>query len=242
MENRNVKLLLAALVVALFVPEDLWLGHGLRFGPAFADDPRQERGTEQRSERERDYWMDAFGPAVALENGEDLEARLDHIQRYEELDGIFSEALAREAGLESPGLWELHPDIHFFRTVLTQTALNGEAACDDRRKCAALEASGLAPTTTIEVAACSWTQSCERQHIETMSSCAEILNSRCRSVAEVFCRRMRRQAYDLCVDVASCQLDCCLGYCSGTNCATWAANDKTGVKCTDCTPPTLPPG
>lgn len=245
MEDRNRRLLLAAFAIALLGPHGQWQGDELWAGVALAAPVGQERDAERHLEKERDYWVDLLGPTVAVEEGEDFEVRLAHFQRYMELLEVFAEVMAKNVGLESPGLWELHPDILYFRTILTQAALTGEAACEDNRKCAVLEAHGFVPTTRIEVAACSWTESCERQHIETMSTCGAILNSRCRGVAELLCRQLRRQAYDLCVDVASCQLECCLGYCSGTNCATWAANGKTGTKCTNCTvppTPTLPPG
>lgn len=241
MEDRRFKLLLAALAVALLGPHGQWPEHGLRPGSAFAADGHQEGGVRhQPSEKERDYWVELFGPTVAVEEGEDFEARLAHFQRYMELDAIFSNAMAREAGLESPGAWELHPDILYFSTTLAQAALNGEAACEDNRKCAVLAANGLVPTARDEVAACSRAQPCDGQHIETTSTCGAILNNRCRGVAELLCRKYRQQAYDLCVAVAACQLDCCLGYCSGANCGIWAANGKTGATCTDCGIPPTP--
>ena len=243
MKDRSCKLLLAALAVALLGPHCLWPEHRRCLGAAFAADAHQERGARHGPlEKERDYWVDLFGPTVAVEEGEDFEARLAHFQRYMKLYETFAQVMAKEVGLESPAPWELHPDILYFQTTLAQTALNGEAACEDNRKCAV----GVGDPTTAksEVAACSGAPSCDRRHIGAMSGCGAILNSRCRSVAELLCKRLRRQAYDLCVDVAACQRECCLGYCSGTSCATWAANDKTGVQCTDCTPPTptLPPG
>ena len=243
MKDRSCKLLLAVLAVALLGPHGPVPEHGRWLGAAFAAAARQERDAKEPLEKERDYWVDLFGPTVAVEEGEDFEVRLARFERYMKLYETFSQVMAKEVGLESPAPWELHPDILYFHTILAQTALNGEAACEDNRKCA-VEA-GDPTTAKSEVAACSGAPSCDRRHIEAMSGCGAILNSRCRSVAELLCRRLRRQAYDLCVDVAACQRECCLGHCSGTSCATWAANGKTGAKCANCAippTPTLPPG
>lgn len=224
MRDRRLKPLAGALAVAV-------LGALASGGSTRAADAGHEAVAEAR-----DYWVDTFGPAVAVEAGEDLALRLAHFQRYEALHEVFAQALAKEAGLKSPRLWELHPDVLFFRTILTQTALNGEASCEDSRNCAVSEATGPAG---------SFGQTCERQHVEAVSACGAILTSRCRGVAERLCRKLRRQAYRLCTEVASCQLECCLGYCCGTHCATWAANGRTGTKCANCAAvptPAAPPG
>ena len=224
MPDRDLKPFVAALAVAA-------LGPFANGGCTFAADAGHEAVAE-----ERDYWRRTFGPSVAVEKGEDLALRLAHFQRYEALHEVFSQALAKEAGLKSPGLWEFHPDVLFFQTILTQTALNGEASCEDSRNCAVPEATGPA---------CSPRQTCERRHVEAVSACGAILTSRCRGVAERLCRKLRRRAYGLCAEVASCQMECCLSHCSGTSCATWAANGSTGTKCGNCAPvptPTAPPG
>lgn len=224
MPDRRFRPLVAALAVAV-------LGPFANNGCTFAADSDHAAVAE-----ERDYWVDVLGPTVAVEEGEDFALRLAHFRRYEALHEVFSQALAKEAGLKSPGLWEFHPDVLFFHAILTQTALNGEASCKDSRDCAVPEATGPAGSSG---------QTCERQHVEAASACGAILTSRCRGVAEPLCRKLRRHAYGLCTAVASCQLECCLGDCCGTNCATWAANGKTGTKCANCAippTPTLPPG
>lgn len=77
--------------------------------------------------KERDDWVDLLGPTVIVVEGKDFEVRLSHFQRHTELQEVFAQAMAKEAGLESPGPREPHPDILHFRTVLAQAASNGEA-------------------------------------------------------------------------------------------------------------------
>lgn len=175
------------------------------------------------SAEERDYWKDWFGPNAELEEGDDLEARLAHMNRYEALDEMLAAAVARDAGLEPDELWMLHPDFAYFRLTLNQATLNGEAASEI---CTSERASND------EFAA--------QQHAATMSTCAAMFRIPCRNIFGGKCREYRQRAYNLCQDIADCQRDCCLESCDATSCATWAANGKAGGKCANCAPGAVP--
>ena len=181
---------------------------------------------------ERAELLRTFGPNVEIEAGEALQAALAHNERFNALDKIFSEALAKDAGVDAAPLsfWELHPGILYARLVLIQAVLNGEVAAEAPRP----KDDQAAPRKRA--------QSCDRRHIETLTTCHAILATRCRFPAGALCRKYRQDAYNLCRDVADCQLACCLGSCTGANCAAWAANGQTGEKCSACGAPPSPPG
>lgn len=195
---------------------------------------------EERAELQR-----TFGPGVEIEEGEALQAALDHNERFMALEQTISSALQRAVGVDptGPALWELHPGILYSRMVLTQAVLNGEVACEEHRQCELVKA-GLLPATDDNAAPCRWTQSCDRQHIDTLSTCNAILAMRCRFPVGALCRKYRQAAYNLCRDVADCQLACCTSSCSGANCAARTANGKIGEQCADgvASSPLLPPG
>lgn len=199
-------------------------------------------GPAQSLADERAELQRTFGPNVEIEAGEALEAALAHSERFNALEGIFSDGLAKSAGVDpAPSLWELHPGILYSRLVLIQAALNGEVASKARRQCELFKAGELRPKND-QAAPCEWAQSCDRQHLETLSTCHAILATRCRFPAGALCRKYRQDAYNLCRHVADCQLACCLGSCNGNNCAAWAANGQTGEKCSTCGSPPSPPG
>lgn len=192
-------------------------------------------GTTQSLADERAELQRTFGPTVEIEAGEALQAALAHSERFNELDGVFSEALAKGAGVDAapPSLWELHPGILYARLVLIQAALNGEVASKVRRQCELVKAGEWRPKND-QSARCDWAQSCDRQHLETLSTCHATLATQCRFPAGALCRKYRQTAYNLCRDVADCQLACCLGSCNATNCAARAATGKIGEQGANC--------
>ena len=180
----------------------------------------------------RSDWEGLAGPNFEVEDGEDFDTRARAFMRYDELERVFSQALAEEMELES-GLWELLPTIHYFRMLLTQATLHGELACEDNRRCK-LEAAGLAfPSGDGANPLCGDARWCNRQHSETVSTCDVIREGECVFPLGPACRRYAQKAYDLCMKVANCQLGCCLDGCSGTNCANWAVgnSDQPCVNC-----------
>lgn len=180
----------------------------------------------------RSDWEGLVGPGFQVEDGEDFDVRARAFMRYDELEQVFSEALAAEVELD-PGLWELLPNIHYFRMLLTQATLHGELACEDNRRCK-LEAAGLAfPSSNGSNPLCGDARWCNRQHAETMSTCDVILEGECVLPLRPLCRKYAQKAYDLCKKVADCQLGCCMDGCSGTNCANWAVgnSDQACVNC-----------
>lgn len=195
-------------------------------------------GTTRSLADERAELQRTFGPNVEIEAGEALQAALAHSERFNELDGVFSEALAKGAGVDAapPSLWELHPGILYARLVLIQAALNGEVASKARRQCELVKAGELRPKND-QAAPCDRAQSCDRQHFETLSTCHAILATQCRFPAGALCRKYRQTAYNLCREVADCQLACCLGSCNATNCAAWAADSETSAQCPNCVAP-----
>ena len=212
---------LALLVVALGV-----------IGCVAADKP----GLGRSLAVEREELQRTFGSGVEVEQGEALRAALAHNERFSALYETFSESLAKTAGVEDPpplSFWELHPGILYAALVLVQAAINGEVACEERRQCELVKAGLLQPTDD-QAAPCRWAQPCDRQHLETLSTCNAILATRCRFPAGALCQKYRQAAYNLCRDVADCQLACCAGACSGANCAAWATNGRTGEKCSNC--------
>lgn len=200
-------------------------------------------GLPQSLADERAELQRTFGPNVEIEAGEALQAALAHSERFNALDEIFSETLAKGADVVPPplSLWELHPGILYARLVLIQAALNGEVASKARRQCELAKAGRVRPTDD-QAPPCAGAQSCDSQHIETLTTCHAILATRCRFPAAALCRQYRQNAYNLCRDVAGCQLTCCLGSCNATDCAAWAANGQTGEKCSACGAPPSPPG
>lgn len=153
----------------------------------------------------------------------------DH-ERFDELDETFTAALAERANLPR-GRWEAFRHTLFFRVMLVQTARSGERTCEDRRRCAELDADDA----SVDTAPCS-PEVCDQQHAEAMTACRVILAQRCLElpVLQGKCDELRRSAYQICTTTADCQLDCCNRSCSGVNCALWATGKPAVDPCTDC--------
>lgn len=224
-------LALAAMFVLFGAPSAL-VTHVL---PTVGDTLAQDGGNM------RDSLIGAFGDAVLEAYGDpenQVEAariREKNTRRYVALDQTFSKVLADAAELEQ-GLWELHPDVVYFRAILTQTALNGELTCERGQQCTLMKAGVPASSSdsSVEPYCGDMPEMCDRQYQETMSSCNAILNNRCNIVLEPLCRVLRSKAYKLCKDVADCQFDCCMRSCLGTERANWAASGKQGTGCVEC--------
>lgn len=123
-----------------------------------------------------------------------------------------------------------------FNTLLANTAFEAELAAEKCYKCAQAERG----TSWVLDQNCppDYGQMCQRQMSETMSSCEAILKNKCVQPLEFLaCRKLRKHAHQLCVEVALCQFSCCTDMCSGRNCANHVA-DETGrePKCVDCPP------
>ncbi len=165
-------------------------------------------------------WHGLAEPNFEVEEGEDFRIRADAYKRYDELEQVFSETLAEKVDLE-PGLWELLPNIHYFRTLLTRTALQGELACERNRRCGMQAASSALRNGSEPEPACTDADRCGQQHGKTGSTCNEILAAECRFPLGQLCMKYRQEAHDLCMNIAECQHDCCLDGCGATNCAEW---------------------
>ena len=177
-------------------------------------------------------WQVLVDPGFEVEEGEDFRIRADAYKRYDELEQLFSETLAEKVDL-APGPWELLPNIHYFRMLLTRAALHGELACERNRRCK-LEAAGLVvPNGSGPDPTCTDTDWCNRQHGDTVSTCNVILTTECPFPLGRLCRKYRQEAYDACMKTANCQLGCCLDGCRGTNCAAWVLGQTT-EQCVEC--------
>lgn len=221
MDNSNRKRLLAVLIAPVML-----------FALAANCANRQAPGDVLPGEQPSRLDWDGLAHPYDVEEGEDFDARAGTFGRYDELERMFSETLAEEVELR-PGLWELLPNIHYFRMLLTQATLHGELACEDNRMCK-LEAAGpVLPSSDGANPQCGDANWCNRQHTETVSTCNVILNTECRFPLGRLCRKYQQQAYELCMKVADCQLSCCLDGCSGVNCASWAggSSDQARVNC-----------
>ena len=181
-------------------------------------------------EPEKRDFLGIAGDKVLELDAQALEEIDADVERFDELDEIFTAALAERANLPR-GRWEGFRHPFFFRVMLVQTAMNGERTCEDRRRCAELDADD-AP---VDAAQCS-PEVCDRQHAEAMTACRVILAQRCPDlpVLQGKCDELRRSAYQICTTITDCQVDCCNRSCSGENCALWATGKPTVEPCTDC--------
>ena len=181
------------------------------------------------------------GLGGAFADDEDgIDAKLRANARFAELDKLVSDGMVEALGMSADGhnIWLMTPDPTYFRAVLVNGILVGEIGGERCLLCAQVRAGVLPPQPGIGTD-CDLAEMCARQHEETMSSCQAILDNKCVFALEPACRLLRKWAYNKCVAVAQCQLDCCNDYCSGINCANWVANES-GDKCVNCEAPINP--
>ena len=179
-------------------------------------------------------WQGLATPGFEVEEGENFRIRADAYKRYDELEQVFSETLAEKVDL-APGLWELLPNIHYLRMLLTRTAMQGELACERNRQCKMQAASSAPPNDSEPDPACTDTDWCAQQHGEAVSTCKAILAEECHFPLGQLCRRYRQEAHDVCMSIAECQHGCCSDGCGATNCAEWI-RERTDEQCTNCNP------
>ena len=181
-------------------------------------------------EREKRDFLGIIPDPVLELDAETLDKIDADIVRWDELDEIFTAALAERTNLRR-GRWEGFPEVFFFRVLLVQTALNGERTCEGRQRCAELDAGAPFDSAT---SYCS-PEACDKQHVETMATCQVILEQDCPElpVLRQKCEELRQSAYGICIATADCQLNCCNRSCSGVNCARWATGEQV-QPCTNC--------
>ena len=153
-------------------------------------------------------WQGLAEPSFEVEEGEDFRVRADAYKRYDELEQMLSKTLAEKVDL-APGLWELLPNIHYFRMLLTRTTLQGELACERNRRCRMEAASSAHPNGSEPDPSCTDADLCNQQHAKTVSTCHAILAEECRFPLGQLCRKYRQAAHDMCMSIAECQHGCC---------------------------------
>ena len=182
----------------------------------------------------------------------------DTQERWAALEELYTQWLIDQAPeVDAQKVLE-DPHATIFALILTQTHLQGELTCQRRKDLLKSGACtddkpderrpgfGFIDELLSRLGSVAYAQRldcpvdygsmCQSQFNETVSSCQAILNNRCVFGHEGLCRRLRPRAFQTCMSVAGCQMDCCTSHCSGTECASWVAagEPSDGPKCVDC--------
>lgn len=223
MDAGNHKLLRTVLIAPILL---------FGMGAAYAEETLGDTPSEQ--EPLAQDWQGLAAPGFEVEEGEDFRIRADAYKRYDELEQAFSETLAETVDL-APGLWELLPNIHYFRMLLTRTALQGELACERNRRCKMEAASSAYADGSEPDPTCTDVDWCNQQHGKALSTCNAILAEECRFPLGQLCRKYRQETHDMCMSIAECQHGCCSNGCGATNCAE-RISGRSDEQCTNCDP------